>query len=496
MGSMNEHANNNAVQLRLRSEETATRTPTSKQRWKPFRLPRWLPYGLIGAGVVTLVALAFRPDPIEVDVGTVIEAPLSVTVDAEGKTRVKERYVVSAPVAGRLQRIDLDAGDVVEANAILAQIDPLPLSSQVRAAQARLQELQAELIGVETQRPKSEELTQAEARLRSAEAAQQAAAANVSQTRAALDQASRDRRRAQDLENEGALSRQQREAAELDETRLTQELEAAQQELERAIATVVDAQEALPLLRAEQRDPDYLIEVYRAQIAGVEAELTNLADEALRTTMTAPVNGMVLSVPEASARFVEAGEALIELGNPADLELVIDVLSADAVNIEPGDPIHVEQWGGREPLTAVVSYVEPAAFTEVSALGVEEQRVNVIGTFVAHGIESALESSQSPSQLSSQFSSDQFLGDGYRIEAGIVIWADDNALQVPVSALYRCQENWCVFVVENNRAYPRHITIGRRSTTAAAVESGLQPEDQVILHPSEHIEAGHRVKPQ
>ena len=463
--------------LRLRPEDKTVSTHEVKRYHR--RLPRWILYGLTSLGIIALVALAFRPAPIAIDVGTVIEGPLQVTVDAEGKTRVQERYVVSAPVAGRLQRIDLEAGDPVDADIIVAQIDPLPLNTQVLAAQARLQELRAELIGVDTQRPKSEELIQAEARLRSAEAAQQAAAADVAQTRAALEQARRDRIRAQDLEAEGAISRQAREAAELTETRLAQELEANQRELERAIANVADAREALPLLQAEQRDPDYLIEVYQAQIAGVEAELTNLADEARRTTITAPVTGSVLRVPDDSARFVEAGDPLIELGDPTDLELVIDVLSADAVQIEPGDTIHVEQWGGPTSLTATVSYIEPAAFTEVSALGVEEQRVNVIGTF------------SEPTAESAGFP----LGDGYRIESRIVIWADDNVLQVPISALYRCAQDWCVFVVEKDRARMRTITIGPRSTTAAVVESGLQPGEQVILYPSEQIEAGRRVEP-
>ncbi|NER78817.1 MAG: efflux RND transporter periplasmic adaptor subunit [Leptolyngbya sp. SIO1D8] len=270
-----------------------------------------------------------------------------------------------------------------------------------------------------------------------------------------------------------------REAAELEETRLLRELETTQQELEGAISNVADAQEALPLLRAEQRDPDYLIDAYRAQIAGVEAELANLADEARRTTISAPVSGSVLRVPEASARFVSAGEALVELGDPTDLELVIDVLSPDAVKITPGDPILVEQWGGSETLTATVNYIEPSAFTEISALGVEEQRVNIIGTFAE----------------STTASTEELLGDGYRIEARIVIWANDDALQVPISALYRCDEDWCVFVVEGGRATPRQVTISQRSTTAAAVASGLQPGEQVILHPSEQVEAGREVEP-
>ena len=272
-----------------------------------LKLPRWWPYGFAGLGITFLVALAFRPAAIAVDVGQVTQGPLRVTVDAEGKTRVQERYVVAAPVAGHLQRINLDVGDIVEAGTVVAQIDSLSFDTQVRSVQARLQQLQAELLGVETQRPKSQEINQAKARLRVAEASQQTAMAQVTRIRAALDQASRDRIRTQDLEIQGAISRQELENAEFEETRLTQDLEAAQQELTGAIAGVADAQEAIPLLKAQQRDPDYLIDTYQAQIAGAEAELANLTDEARRTTITAPVSGNVLSLPEASARFISAG---------------------------------------------------------------------------------------------------------------------------------------------------------------------------------------------
>ncbi|MGD1867496.1 MAG: efflux RND transporter periplasmic adaptor subunit [Phormidesmis sp.] len=445
---------------------------------KQRRFPRWILYSLAGIGVATLVVLAFRPAPIAVDVGQVTQGPIQVTIDAEGKTQVQERYVVAAPVAGRLQRIALEAGDTVESGKLIAQLDPLPLNTQVRSAQARLQQLRAELTGVETQRPKSQEMRQAEARLRAAEAEQQSANAGVAETEAALVQAQRDHTRAKELESAGAITRQQREAAELTETRQAQALEAAQQELESAIADVAAAQEAIPLLRAEQSDPDYLLSVYEAQIAEVEAELENLADEADRTTISAPVSGMVLRVPEASARFVQAGEALLEIGDAAKLELVIDVLSADAVKIKPGDTILVEQWGGADTLTATVNYIAPAAFTEVSALGVEEQRVNVIGTFT---------------DVENNFP-EASLGDGYRIEARIVIWEVEEALQVPVSALYRCNAAWCVFRIENGRAEPKEIVIGQRSPTAAAVESGLNAGETVILHPSEQIESGSKVE--
>ncbi|MEO0707537.1 MAG: HlyD family efflux transporter periplasmic adaptor subunit [Cyanobacteria bacterium J06649_5] len=464
-----------------RTQETGKEIDKEKKNFakQRRRFPRWILYGLAGLGVLTLVMLAFRPAPLVVDVGKVTQGPIQVTIDAEGKTQVEERYVVAAPVAGRLQRIELEAGDTIAEGKLIAQLDPLPLNTQVRAAQARLQQLQAELTGVETQRPKSQEMRQAEARLRAAKAEQQSAQASVADAQAALEQAKRDRDRAQELEAAGAIARQQRETAELAETRQAQALETEKQALESAIADVATAQEAIPLLQAEQRDPDYLLSSYEAQIAEVEAELANLADEAGRTTISAPVSGIVLRIPEASARFVQAGEALLEVGDAAKLELVIDVLSADAVKIKPGDTILVEQWGGPDTLTATVSYIEPAAFTEVSALGVEEQRVNVIGTFT--DTENKLPVTP--------------LGDGYRIEARIVIWAAEDAVRVPVSALYRCDDAWCVFQVDNGRAEPTEVVIGQRSPTVAAVESGLQAGETVILHPSEQVETGRKVEP-
>ena len=244
-----------------------------------------------------------------------------------------------------------------------------------------MQELQAEIVGVETRRPKQAALIQAEARIRAAEAKRRETEAEIEKAEAALEQARRDRIRAQDLEARGAISRQQREEADLLETSRTRELKAVQRQLEGAIAEVAAAQEALSILQSEQRDPDYLVDAYRAQIAAVEAELINLADEASRTEIQAPVAGHVLRVLQESARFVEAGAPLIELGDPSNLELVIDVLSTDAVKVQPDASILIEHWGGESVLMAKVRYVEPAAFTEVSALGVEEQRVNIIGDF-------------------------------------------------------------------------------------------------------------------
>jgi HlyD family secretion protein len=441
-------------------------------RWKKLRPSRrWL-YWIAGLGTVGLIALVFRPAPARVDLVTVEREDLQVTVDAEGRTRVQDRFVVAAPVDGRLGRVELSAGDEVEEGEIVARIDPLPFTSQVRQAQARIDSLQAEIAGVDTQRPKDFALEQARDRIQLAQTEQRQAQANLSRAEAELAQAQRDRQRAEDLAAQGALPQQDFESARLTETSREQAVKAAEERLQGAIAAVNAAQQDLSILQAEQKDPDYLVDVYQGEIDQVEAELARLADEAQRTNITAPVGGRVLRVPQESARFVTAGTPLIELGNPDLLELEIDVLSSDAVKIQPGDTILVEQWGGDGTLMAEVRYIEPSAFTKVSALGVEEQRVNIIANFV---------------------DADVPLGDGFRVDTQIVIDEAVDALTVPISALFPCDPGTCVFTVEDGRARQTAITPGPRNTFEAVIENGLEEGDTVIAFP-ESIESGRRVK--
>jgi HlyD family secretion protein len=435
--------------------------------------PKGLIYLIAGVAIATILVLAFRPAPIPVDVAPVERGNLRVTVDDEGKTRIRNRYVVSTPISGRLARIQLDEGDRVKQGQVVARIDGLPFNTQVREALARLRELRAERRGVETRRPKQEALLQAQARIRSAQAEAREAQTRIAQARAALNQARRDRQRTQQLYAEGAIARQALENAELEEITRVKELEAAQQEAESAIAEVTAAREALAILKAEQRDPDYLLEVYDARIASVEAELANLADRASRTEINSPVDGTVLRILQESARYVEEGTPLLELGNPSELEIVVDLLSTDAVKVQPGATVLIERWGGDRTLTATVRYIEPSAFTEISALGVEEQRVNVIAD---------LDQDSVP------------LGDGYRVEARIVVWEGKNVLQVPLSALFRCAEAWCTFVVRDGKAQRREVKVSQRNNFAAAIAGGLEEGELVILHPTEEIETGDRVK--
>lgn len=278
-----------------------TLAPLRKRRLKP-----WL-YGLGALGLVGLIAYGMRPQPLEVDLATLERGPLQVTVNAEGQTRVRDRFVVAAPVDGELQRVSLQEGDPVQAGTVVAQIAPLPLTSQVQSTQAQLQALQAQLAGVDTQRPKPAALNQAETRVRAAQAQVGQAQAQVSQAQATWEQAQRERDRLAQLHRQGAIARQDLEVAQLAETQSRQALETARQQVAVAQAEVQVARDALAVLIAEQRDPDYLEEVYQAQIAGLEAELASLADDARRTTITAPASGQVLTIQEPSARYVAAG---------------------------------------------------------------------------------------------------------------------------------------------------------------------------------------------
>ncbi|MGL4622827.1 efflux RND transporter periplasmic adaptor subunit [Chroococcidiopsis sp.] len=461
--------------LPLPKKATEPKPPQEKTRGQkhlPRISPKQLVYGAIALATLILVVRAFRPAPIRVDTARVTRGDLQDTVNAEGKTRVHDRFVVSASIDGRLARIELDEGDAVQPGTVVARIDPLPLNASVQQALAQLAEWQAQRAGVATQRPKQATLEQARKRILAAQALQRQAVAKVAQAEAALNQARRDRQRAQQLQSTGVISRQERETAELNATTRVKEFEAASLAAKVATADLEVARAALSVLQAEQTDPDYLLRVYDARIANVEAELSKLRDEATRTVIRSPVRGRVLRVLQKSAQFVTSGTPLLEVGDISHLELVIDVLSSDAEKIEPGDAIAIDQGSEAQPLRAKVRLVEPSAFTKVSALGVEEQRVNVIGDFVnsAHGF-----------------------GDAYRVDVKIVIWEGKDILKVPLSALFRCDKSWCAFVVKDGKAERRLLVVGQRSDFEVEIRRGLQQGDAAILHPSEQIESGSRV---
>ncbi|HEX6052824.1 MAG TPA: efflux RND transporter periplasmic adaptor subunit [Gemmatimonadaceae bacterium] len=380
---------------------------------------------LIWTGTVVAVGvfgwLGMRERPIDVDTALVRRGTLQVTVDAEGKTRVRDRYVITAPVAGRLQRMDVGEGARVRAGEVIARISPLPLDPQgVRQAEARL--------------------TAAKSLLRDAET-------RVRQARATLDQEQRASTRIGRLADAGALPERDREEALLAVRLRDDELDAA---LARARAATADVEQARAALMAVGGAPGGIL------------------------LIRAPADGCVLRVPERSERVVAPGMTLLELGDAGALELVVDILSADASRVDAGARVVIDRWGDGEALTGRVRLVEPAAFTRVSALGVEEQRVNVI-----------IDLPTGPTPLS----------DGYRVEARILVREQPNTLMVPVSALFRHGEAWAVFVVDDDRAALTPVRIGERSATDAEVTTGLDAGDRVILFPSDQIETGRRVSP-
>ncbi len=385
--------------------------------------------GLVLAAAITLAVWAILPKPITVETATVTKGNFVATVDEDGKTRIRERYVVAAPLAGRLTRVRLKAGDAVKADEVMATIMPTP----------------APMLD-----PRARE--EAEQRLGTAEAARERTRAMVERAQAHTAQAKRDLDRVRSLVETGASTVQALERAETAMRLADRELRAAEFQDH---ATEHEVEQAKALLAQ-----------YQNGSAGKPPE---------RWNVTAPVSGLVLNVTQESETVVEPGTPILTIGDPRDLEVVIDVLSTDAVEIKPGAQVAIEHWGGPGELAGRVRRVEPAAFTKISTLGVEEQRVNVLIDIVSPEKDWA------------------GLGDAYQVDARITVLSRDSAIIVPSGALFRTGEIWNVYVVKDGRAQLRPVNLLRRSGRFAAITEGLQPGDRVIVYPSDQIAAGVRV---
>lgn len=382
--------------------------------------------GLIATLAVAGLYLGFRPQPILIDAGIVDRGPLRVTIEQEGRTRVVDRYVVSAPVAAFAQRIDLEVGDAVAQGAPLARLEPV----------------RAEILDARRR-------AEAEARVAATRSAIGAAEQRMKAAAASADLAQKNLERVRTLRADSLVSADAEDRAKT--------------EAERAAAELLSAQFAL-------KTTQYEMEAARTALK-YGAESSKGAPVIVR----APVAGRVLAIPHESEGAVVAGQALIEIGDPSRLEVEIDVLSADAVRLHPGTKVEFHRWGGDGALLGEVHSIDPVAFTKVSALGVEEQRVWVIVTFT------------------SPIAQWQRLGSGYRVEAAFILWDEPDVLRVPGSALFRDGDNWAVFVIEQGRAVHQPVTVGQRNGLQAQVISGLREGDHVIVHPDDQIETGVRV---
>lgn len=383
---------------------------------------------LVVAGLIGIIIFALKPRPIEIEVGAVQSGTLTVYVSEEGKTRIRNRYIVAAPVAGSMQRVTLKPGDAVKSGeTILTRIEPslAPLlDSRARA--------------------------QAQARVDGASAALQRAKEALEMTRTGLKYATTNWNRIKNNTDKGTISDTDRDSFERDEEMKTREV----------------------------RSSEFAVQVSDFELTQAKAALLQIespSEGGKSIEVRAPVNGVVLRVQQESTTVIAPGAPILEIGDPTDLEIEAEILSRDAVTIKPDAIVTVEQWGGDEPAKARVRRVEPAAFTKVSALGVEEQRVLVLSDFIT----------QTPALKA--------LGDRYRVEVRVAVWHSDETLLVPAGALFREGSDWKTFLFDSGRAKAVIVKAGRTDGRFTQVLGGLNAGDEVLMHPPDSVKDGGEV---
>lgn len=387
------------------------------------------------AGLLLLAAVgygfyaAFRTQPVLVDLARATRGPMQVTIDEEGTARVRHVYTVSSPIAGHLDRVTLDEGDPVSTETVIARIHPLEspfLDTRTRA------QLEASIAAARSA------VASAEFELQRAENARDLALSNY--------------KRMEKLAKDSVVSDSQ--------------LERSLSEWQGQEALVDSAQAGVGIRKAELASAE-------AQLTQPGAEGGSSGEADCCVYIRSPIKGLVLAVHARSEQAVSVGTVIADVGDPSDMEITVDVLSSDAINIKPGAKVEISDWGGPETLQATVRRVDPAAFTKVSALGIEEQRVNVL-----------LDLGAVPPGL----------GHGYRVFARLVIWSSDDALQIPVGALFRDGGAWAVFAVADGVARKTMIEIGRMSSANAQVVSGLDEGAEVVLYPNDVLKDGSPVR--
>ncbi len=394
----------------------------------------------VAAGVLAAIVYGFMPRPVSADLEHVARGALQVTVSEDGKTRIKDRYTIASPMTGQLLRVELEPGDdVVALKTVVAQLEPdLPSNLDART------------------------LAQAEAKFRMSELTLQKATLTEQTAQKAMLNAQSQLARQQKLKETKSATDEAVEIAELEDARRREEYNAAKLAVD--IARFEMEWSRMALWQVKPRVPD--------ESAKQSSPSDPPPPNQSQYEIFAPISGKVLRKFKESASPITAGTAILEVGDPQRLEMEIDVLSSDAVQIPPQAKVIVNEWGGDEPLHGIVRLVEPAAFTKISALGVEEQRVFVIVDLI-----------DPPAKRAT-------LGDGYRIEAQIILWESDNVLKVPTSALFRKGNEWAVFKVVEGKAHLQRVEIGHRNGLEAEVLKGLGDQEIVIVHPSDKIADG------
>ncbi len=391
---------------------------------------KWLFWSVLGVLTILVLIHVLRPEPVWVDLATAQRGPMEVTIVEEGKTRVKDRYVVSSPVAGYLHRVTLDVGDPVMPGELLAEVDPMPANMLDTRSRA-----------------------EAEARVESARSALNAARQRTQAARADAELAAAEHERMATLERSGYVSREL---------------------LQQAQATAARSRAILKSARFDEEVASHELAAARTRLE-VSAARSEGQGPAEYLAVRSPVNGSVLSILRKSEGVVQAGDAILELGDPSALEVVVDVLSFDAVNLEPGIATRLSGWGGTT-LDAVIRRVEPVGFEDISALGVEEQRVRVIADMIT------------PRDRW------EMLGDGYRVDAAFILWQSADVLQIPASAIFQHNDQPTVFLVTEDRAVLQTVVTGQSNGLVTVVNGGLTEGDQVVRHPDRELSHNDRIR--
>jgi HlyD family secretion protein len=386
---------------------------------------------ILAVSFIGALVYALMPEKIKVDIVSLERGDLLITLDGEGKTRIHDIYTVSTPIDGRITRIESEPGDFVTAGeTLIANMYP---------ANPNFLDKRAE--------------TQAQADVQGAQAALSLANSRVKQAKAQLEFDKSDYKRTQELFNKKSISKAGLERAEL-------RLKTLQAEYETALSNKNVMQSRLESSQARLLKPS-------------EEDLHDKDD--CQICIRSPVDGRVLRILHKSESIVPVGTALVEIGDPADLEINIEMLSGNAVKVQVGDEAIIKRWGGESELKATVKVIEPSGFTKISALGVEEQRVNIILSFT------------DPREKW------QSLGDAFRVEASIIVDRVENALLVPISALFRDNEQWVVFKEIDGNAHLQKVKVGRKNDSYAEVLDGLDISDKIIIHPGNSVADGVKI---
>ena len=396
------------------------------------RYSRVLLWATIGLVVLIVIGFTFTPNTVLTDIGKIEKNDLRITITEEGKTRIHDTYIVSSPVTGHLRRVNADVGDAVTlSETIIASIEPIDPAFLDPRTEA-----------------------QAKADVEAAVSSKQLAQARVDQVEAELEFALGERNRMRELRINNSVSQR--------------ELDAAERVYKTTRAELATAQAALQMRVFEhERAKAQLLSPATTQVARTECECVNI---------TAPIDGKVLKILNKSEGVVQAGTPLVEVGDPRQLEIVVELLSFDAVKVEVGQDVTISNWGGDYPLVGKVSQIEPVGFKKISALGIEEQRVNVIVSFT------------SDYELRSR------LGHGYQVDVDVILNESNDVLTVPISALFREQDDWAVYAVVNGVVEKRTVELGQRNNFHAELLAGLNEGDSFVVHPNEQTVEGVKVE--